>query len=105
VAEDVLSNGYADLVGFARAIIADSDLLIKAKDGRSAEIRPCVAGNECISRRLIENTPFSCAVNPSAGRQNRVEPALGQGKRKVLVVGAGPAGMELSASLAERGHV
>lgn len=104
VAEKVLRDGHADLVGFARAMIADGELLLKAKQGRADDIRPCVAGNECISRRLVENTPFSCAVNPVAGREHLVLEQIAVERRSVLVVGAGPAGMELAATLADRGH-
>lgn len=104
VAEEVLAAGHADVVGMARAWIADPDLLSKARTGRSSDIRPCVGGNECINRRLLEsNVTFSCAVNPAAGREGVVLPSIGQ-RRRVLVVGGGPAGMEVAAICAERGH-
>lgn len=103
IAEEVLAAGHADIVGFARAVLADGDLLVKAEQGRAADIRPCVAGNECINRRIVENTAFSCAVNPIAGREHRSIPEPGI-PRKVLVVGGGPAGMEAAATAAERGH-
>ncbi len=104
VAEEVLAAGHADVVGMARAIIADGQLLVKAREGRAEDIRPCVGGNECISRRIVEGTPFSCAVNPEAGREadRAVRPA--EVRRRVLVVGGGPAGMETAGIAAERGH-
>jgi 2,4-dienoyl-CoA reductase-like NADH-dependent reductase (Old Yellow Enzyme family)/thioredoxin reductase len=97
VAERILASGQADVVGIARAHIADGELLTKAREGRTHEIRPCVGGNECISRRYVEGLPFGCAVNPGTGHE--VEgawhnPAPG---RRLLVVGGGPAGMELAA--------
>jgi 2,4-dienoyl-CoA reductase-like NADH-dependent reductase (Old Yellow Enzyme family)/thioredoxin reductase len=104
VAERILAAGQADVVGMARAHIADGQLLVKAREGRVAEIRPCVGGNECISRRYVEGLGFACAVNPATSHE--VEGPLPQAvsPREVLVVGGGPAGMELSALLAESGH-
>ncbi|QIG46084.1 NAD(P)-binding protein [Nocardioides anomalus] len=103
VAERVLAAGHADLVGMARAHIADGDLLRKAREGRPQDVRPCVGGNDCISRRYVEGLPFGCAVNP--GTSHEVEgvwlnPRPG---RRLLVVGGGPAGMELAALSAESG--
>ena len=103
VAEQVLADGHADLVGMARAHFADGRLLAKAREGREDEIRPCVGGNECISRRLTEGVRFSCAVNPSTGRENQTIPAP-SAQRRILVVGGGPAGLETAALCAERGH-
>ncbi len=103
VAESVLAAGHADIVGMARAHIADGDLLVKGREGRSAQIRPCVGGNECISRRYVEGLPFGCAVNPHTGNEidepwSRVDEG-----RSLLVVGGGPAGMELAALARETG--
>jgi 2,4-dienoyl-CoA reductase-like NADH-dependent reductase (Old Yellow Enzyme family)/thioredoxin reductase len=103
VAERILASGHADLVGMARAHIADDALLRKAREGREDEITPCVGGNECISRRLLEGVSFSCAVNPTAGRETML-PVPTTRPRKVLVLGGGPAGMETAALAAERGH-
>ena len=103
VAERVLAAGEADIVGMARAHIADGDLLAKARAGRTADIRPCVGGNECISRRYVEGLPFGCAVNPTTSHEVDVPwPAVSNGRR-LLVVGGGPAGMELAALARESG--
>lgn len=103
VAERVLAEGHADVVGIARAHIAEPDLLKKAREGRGHEIRPCVGGNECISRRYVEGLPFGCAVNPGASREVEAPwPAL-RTPRRLLVVGGGPAGMELAALSREHG--
>jgi NADPH-dependent 2,4-dienoyl-CoA reductase/sulfur reductase-like enzyme len=106
VAEQVLAAGNADVVGMARAHIADGDLLIKAREGRVHEIRPCVGCNECISRRYVEGLPFGCAVNPQTSHEVEgpwVNPEPG---RRLLVIGGGPAGMELAALAQENGlHV
>lgn len=104
VADRIIADGHADIVGFARAILADADMLAKARDGRHDSIRPCVAGNECLSRRIVENTAFSCAVNPVAGREALPLTPAPVAAKRVLVVGGGPAGMEAAAQLSERGH-
>ena len=104
VAERVLAAGHADVVGMARAHIADGDLLVKAREGRTADIRPCVGGNECISRRYVEGLPFGCAVNPHTSRELDGPWPTAPVPRRLLVVGGGPAGMELAALAREGGH-
>lgn len=104
VAERVLAAGHADIVGMARAHIADGQLLVKAREGRLADIRPCVGGNECISRRYVEGLPFGCAVNPQTSRELEGRWPVTRRPRQVLVVGGGPAGMELAALTREGGH-
>ncbi|MEY9212418.1 FAD-dependent oxidoreductase [Thermobifida halotolerans] len=103
-AEEVVARGHADLVGMARAIITDPEIVAKAKEGRVHEIRPCIGCNECIHRRLVDKLPFACAVNPHASREVDGPPPPARTPRRVLVVGGGPAGMELAGLLAERGH-
>src|SRR4051812_23951092 len=103
VAERVLAAGEADVVGMARAHIADGDLLAKARDGRTADIRPCVGGNECISRRYVEGLPFGCAVNPRTSHEVEGPWPAARPERRLLVVGGGPAGMELAALARESG--
>lgn len=104
IAEDVLAAGHADVVGMARAMIADGQLLVKARAGRPDDIRPCVGGNECISRRLLEGTPFSCAVNPEAGKEADDAQQPTEAPARILVIGGGPAGMEVAGIAAERGR-
>ena len=102
VAEQVLAAGLADAVGMARAFIADPDVLANARAGRSLESRPCVGSNRCISRRM-EGLSFACSVNPHVGLEAEGWSKAATPKR-VLVVGGGPAGAEVSGLLAERGH-
>ncbi len=103
VAERVLAAGQADIVGIARANIAEPALLQKAREGRAHEIRPCVGGNECISRRYVEGLPFGCAVNPETSHEvDAPWPGL-RSPRRLLVVGGGPAGMELAALSRQHG--
>jgi 2,4-dienoyl-CoA reductase-like NADH-dependent reductase (Old Yellow Enzyme family)/thioredoxin reductase len=103
IGERILAEGQADVVGIARAMIADPDLPNKARDGQLAMLRPCVGANDCLHRGLVEGMRFSCAVNPAAGHElsavERVETP-----RRVLVIGGGPAGLETAAIAAERGH-
>ncbi len=106
-AEAVLGSGAADLVSIVRGQIADPHLANKAKDGRAEDIRGCLSCNQMCWGRRSRDYWISCLVNPSVGREwewggDRFVRA-GQGKR-VLVVGAGPAGLEAARVAAERGH-
>ncbi len=102
-AERLLTEGHADLVGFARATIADPELVAKTRTGRTNEIRPCLGFNECLDRRVVEVLPFACAANTRAGRESLPAPTPA-GPFSALVVGGGPAGTELASLLAEQGH-
>ncbi len=104
VAERVLASGNADVVGMARAHIAEPDIVAKVQAGRVDEIRPCVGGNECISRRYVEGLPFGCAVNPHTSNEIDGPWPVVTDPKRVLVVGGGPAGMELAALAGEKGH-
>ena len=108
LAEEVLAAGEADLVGMARAHIADPFLLAKARADQLDEVRPCIACNQgCIA--MIElHQSVTCLMNPTAGR----EAEWGEGTltrapvpRRVLVIGGGPAGLEAARVAAMRGHV
>lgn len=103
VAAAVLASGQADVVGLNRATIADPDLPAKARAGRLEEIRPCIGVNDCINRLVVDGLPFGCAVNPVAGHELEALPRA-ERARRILVVGAGPAGLETAALAAERGH-
>ena len=104
VAETILAAGQADLVGMARALIADPRLVEKTRAGRRADIRPGIAVNDCINRRSGEGLPFACSVNPDACREFEGSASRTGAVRDVLVVGAGPAGTEAAALAAELGH-
>ena len=103
-AERILADGHADLVGFARATIADPDLVVKSLEAREPEVRPCIGVQECIDRRVVEGLPFACGVNPHAGREDEGRPPRAAVPRSVLVIGGGPAGTEFAGQMAERGH-
>jgi 2,4-dienoyl-CoA reductase (NADPH2) len=101
VAEQVIAQGKTDMVFMGRALIADPELPKKAKEGRFDEIRPCIACNECFAREL---QGLACTVNPRLGSEGEhaVEPA--PKRKKVFVIGGGPAGMEAASTAAQRGH-
>jgi 2,4-dienoyl-CoA reductase-like NADH-dependent reductase (Old Yellow Enzyme family)/thioredoxin reductase len=108
-AEDVLASGAADLVSMVRALIADPELVNKTLEGRKQDVRPCIGCNEgCVGRRMAVGAAVGqtgCTVNPEAGFEYVAEP-LGKADepREVVVVGAGPAGLEAARTAALRGH-
>lgn len=106
-AEAVLASGEADLVSIVRGQIADPHLVAKARADRADEVRPCISCNQLCWGRRSRDYWISCLVNPSAGREfqwggDRFTPA--ERSRSVLIVGAGPAGLEAARVAAERGH-
>lgn len=106
-AETILSAGEADLVSIVRGQIADPHLARKVTEGRAEDIRGCISCNQMCWGRRSRDYWISCLINPSAGREwewggDRFTPA--ETPRSVLVVGAGPAGLEAARAAAERGH-
>ncbi|MGY1630804.1 mycofactocin system FadH/OYE family oxidoreductase 2 [Geodermatophilus sp. SYSU D01186] len=101
-AERALADGDCDLVGVARGQIADPEFAGKALTGRAAEIRTCLGCNqECVGRVGL-NRPLGCVTNPRAGREAPLPVPVR--RRRVLVVGGGPAGLRTAATAAQRGH-
>jgi 2,4-dienoyl-CoA reductase-like NADH-dependent reductase (Old Yellow Enzyme family) len=105
MAERLLTDDACDLVAMTRAILADPELPAKAQQGRPAEIRHCVGANVCIGRRYGAHLPIACVYNPSAGRELEIAPVVrAPVSRRIVVAGAGPAGLEVARVAAERGH-
>jgi mycofactocin system FadH/OYE family oxidoreductase 2 len=104
-ADELLADGAVDLVGMTRALIADPDLPRKAREGRLEDIRVCVGANEGCIDRIYQGKPVTCVQNPGIGRETELsEPAPAATKKRVVVVGAGVAGLEAARVSALRGH-
>jgi len=104
LAERIVAEGKADMVGMTRAHLADPDLVAKLKAGRAEDIRPCVGANVCIAS-VSSGKPVRCVHNPEAGREHTWGPTEPTRKPKhVIVIGGGPAGLEAARVAALRGH-
>ena len=108
VAEKILADGCADMVSMARPLLADAEFVNKAASGRTDEINTCIACNQACLDHVFENKLSSCLVNPRACHETelvyRPIAATPGARKRVAVVGAGPAGLAAATTLAERGH-
>jgi hypothetical protein len=105
LAEDILAAGDAELVMLSRPLLADPFWPAKAAEGRVAEITPCIHCNACWGE-IHRNVPIGCSVNPHVGtpRDAAPRPPRAEAPRRIVVVGAGMAGLQAAAAAAERGH-
>ncbi|MGZ4455187.1 MAG: oxidoreductase [Nocardioides sp.] len=103
MAEEILAAGEADLVSMARPLLADPELVAKARAGRADEINTCIACNQACLDHVFQNKPASCLVNPRACRETTLVLSPTRRATTVAVVGAGPAGLAAAVSAAERG--
>lgn len=104
VAEDVLSRGDADMVSMARPFLADSDFVNKAAAGKPEQINTCIGCNQACLDHVFSQQRASCLVNPRACFETELVIKQTAKKKKVAVVGAGPAGLSASTVAAECGH-
>ncbi len=104
VAEDVLSEGCADMVSMARPFLADPDFVAKAMAGQADKIAPCIACNQACLDHTFSGKLSSCLVNPRACHETDLILSPANKVKSVAVVGAGPAGLSTALALAERGH-
>ena len=105
-AERLLASGMVDMVGMTRAQIADPHMVIKIRDGREDQIKQCVGANYCIDRQY-NGLDVLCVQNAATSRERTMPHVIAKStgpKRKVVVVGAGPAGLEAARVARERGH-
>ncbi|MBL0092470.1 MAG: NADPH-dependent 2,4-dienoyl-CoA reductase [Piscinibacter sp.] len=104
VGEQILADGCADMVSLARPLLADPGFVAKAKAGRSSDINTCIACNQACLDHTFQLKIASCLVNPRAGHETELVLQRAPARKRYAVVGAGPAGLAASTTLAERGH-
>lgn len=111
LAESILQEGKADFIGMVRPLVADPELPNKAMCGHPEQIRPCIGCNQGCMDRTFSGKPVNCLVNAEAGHEAELRltltakpAATSQAIHRVLVIGAGPAGMEYARAAASRGH-
>jgi 2,4-dienoyl-CoA reductase (NADPH2) len=103
-AEQILADGHANMVSMARPFLADPDLPNKALQGRTDEINTCIGCNQACLDHVFERKTASCLVNPRACHELEIVIERAKTKKKIAVVGAGPAGLSCAITLGERGH-
>jgi 2,4-dienoyl-CoA reductase (NADPH2) len=104
VAEDILSEGHADMVSMARPFLADAYFVSKAAAGKADEINTCIACNQACLDHTFSNKIASCLVNPRACFETDLQYLPTTQAKKLAVIGSGPAGMEFATTAARRGH-
>ena len=105
LAEQLVADGVVDMVGMVRALIADPHLPNKAREGRSDEIRYCIGTNQSCAGHILIGLGVGCIYNPVTGREKEwsvLSPT--SEKKKIVIAGGGPAGMETARTAAMRGH-
>lgn len=103
-AEEIIASGKADVVGMCRSLMADPELIHNAIQGEDEKTRPCL---RCMDGcgKIFYGFPVRCAVNPVVGREFKYKEILPAAtKKKVIVIGGGPAGMQATQTLVKRGH-
>ena len=103
-AETLIARGDADIVSMARPFLADPEFVNKAAQNRAAEINTCIGCNQACLDQVFEGETATCLVNPFACRETELKMTPAAKRRKVAVVGAGPAGMACAVTAAARGH-
>jgi len=102
--ERALEEGKADLVGIGRRLLADPGYVGKAASGRPEDIIPCIICWQCIETSLLRNEPLTCSVNPACGKESESRLTTVANPKRVMIVGGGPAGMQVAITAAQRGH-
>ena len=104
-AEAIIANGQADIVAMARTFIADPDWVVKVRRGQEERIRPCMSCNQVCLGFATLGLPAGCNINAAAGREFELPgSATASSRKRIAVVGGGPAGLECARVAARRGH-
>jgi 2,4-dienoyl-CoA reductase (NADPH2) len=104
VGEEVLARGDADMISMARPFLADPDFVKKAASNRADEINTCIGCNQACLDHVFLGRIASCLVNPRACHETELQYPPVQNKKKIAVIGSGPAGLSFSTTAAARGH-
>ncbi|MFI5717617.1 FAD-dependent oxidoreductase [Nocardia sp. NPDC051750] len=103
VGEKAIATGGADFVAMGRQLLADADLVNKLRAGTPEQVRPCINCYVCVQENFWDDTPL-CAVNPALGNETLLPLVPTTARKHIVVVGAGPGGLEAARVAAERGH-
>jgi 2,4-dienoyl-CoA reductase (NADPH2) len=104
VGEEIIAGGSADMVSMARPLLADPEFVNKAAQNRALDINTCIGCNQACLDHVFQQKLASCLVNPRACHETEMIFTKTQNKKRIAVVGAGPAGLACSTELAARGH-
>jgi 2,4-dienoyl-CoA reductase-like NADH-dependent reductase (Old Yellow Enzyme family)/thioredoxin reductase len=104
LADEILASGDADLIGMGRASIADPGMPNKAKSGNFEDIRTCFGCDKGCIGSIMDMDPVTCVINPEVGREYEGPVVKSDTPKKVVIVGAGPGGLEAAIYAAKRGH-
>lgn len=104
LADRAIAEGKIDMMGMGRPLLADPELGKKFSEGRLSDVRPCISCHQGCLGRIFQNKDISCAVNPACGREKSYALKPADVKKKILVIGGGPGGMEAARVCAIRGH-
>ena len=104
IAEQILSDGHADMVSMARPFLADPDFVVKTMEDRVDEINTCIGCNQACLDHTFKGKLSTCLVNPRACKETELNYLPTDRSKKIAVVGAGPAGLSAATIAAQRGH-
>jgi 2,4-dienoyl-CoA reductase-like NADH-dependent reductase (Old Yellow Enzyme family)/thioredoxin reductase len=102
LAEEIISQGKADMVCIGRGLITDPEWAKKADEGRESEIRHCIGCESCFAS--TDGSPLQCAINPAAGNEEAYRLTKAEKSKNIIIAGGGSAGMEAARVAAGRGH-